>query len=89
MQKTHLTGWIEVNMRSQSYDAHWLYLALVTALFICLSGRLDVYRRIKWMEDYREDTNDISETKKGQKLKNAKSNELSSSGSSTAAQSPK
>ena len=68
MQKTHLTGWIEVNMRSQSYDADWLYLALVTALFICLSGRLDVYRRIKWMEDYREDTtDDISETRKVQK----------------------
>lgn len=54
-QKRHLSGWMHVNHLSEQYDGHWFYCAIMTALFICLSGRLDVYRRIKWMEDYAVD----------------------------------
>ena len=39
-------------MRAEMYTEHWWYLVAITALFIGLSSRLDVYRRIKWMEDY-------------------------------------
>lgn len=78
---THIAGYIPVNeINNTEYDAHWLFCAINAAVFVGLSGYFDVYRRAKFMEDYREEkpaitaTADKSETKtkkagKSQKIK--------------------
>ena len=52
--KRHISGWVDVEMISASYDWHWLYWVLIHIIFISLSAYYDVYRRIAWLTDYVE-----------------------------------
>ena len=53
-QKTHMTGWVQVDRLSTEYDAHWLFCMCTISIFVFVSAYLDVYRRIKYMEDLPE-----------------------------------
>lgn len=52
-QKSHLTGWVHVDLGTEEYDLHWVYHVIFTGVFIGLSGYYDVYRRIFWLSEYR------------------------------------
>ena len=53
-EKRHIDGWVQVDMKSASFDAHWVYYVLITMLFIGLSGYYDVYRRVHWLTEFVE-----------------------------------
>ena len=49
-----MTGWVQVDRLSTEYDAHWLFCMCTISIFVFVSAYLDVYRRIKYMEDLPE-----------------------------------
>jgi len=53
--KRHLSGYIPVTEVNTQYDAHWLFCAINAAVFVGFSSANEVYRRIKFMEDYKEE----------------------------------
>ena len=55
-EKRHIDGWVPVDMQTGGFDAHWIYYVLITALFIGLSGYYDVYRRVHWLTEFVEKT---------------------------------
>ena len=53
---THIDGYLLVNeVNGDQYDKHWLFCAINAAVFIGLSSIFDVYKRIKFLEDYEEE----------------------------------
>lgn len=70
-----------MNHLSEEYDAHWLFCALTIPIFVGISAYFDVYRRIKYMEDYVEPV--TTTTKKVKSTAQKSINSQSSTGSSS------